>query len=347
MKKGQEKFLLGLDIGGTKVEGVIIKISSDTKNTLSSHGRSYFPIPSEFLKTNDKLWGEIIIRKRIPTERDRGYMPVMKDIAGLIKSLCEQTSLQIDDLLGIGAGMPGTIDPEKQIMLNGNSQIFINQNFTYDLCQLLASTPRIHLENDASCFALSEVMCGVGHDFYAHSGLKISQQVGIGIILGTGVGGGIIVDGKILSGRFGGGGEVGHTTLVPGGQKCYCGNFGCAEQYLSGPAMEAIYFERSNIKAKSAEIFSDNVSTVAQEVRDFYLNNLAIFLRNLTSIFDPDYFVLGGGVSNQPLLYNEGQKRLWDSTFLPQSKPLIYQHKLGDSAGVIGAAILLLTKNLE
>ena len=333
------KYLLGLDVGGTKVEAAILNISDEFSS------KKCIPIPSGYLSNTQKLWGTIIDRERILTERNRGYEPVMDSISKLISDICSKNKITLNQLYGIGVGMPGTIHPKKQYMLNGNSQIFIEKPFSEDLKKRLNLTEcNILLENDASCFALAEVMCGVGHDYLTSTGKQITDQIGVGIILGTGVGGGIVIKGKVLSGKIGGGGEIGHTTLYPNGRPCYCGEFGCVEQYLAGSSLEKIYFEKYNESKKSVDIFSDFESDKrSNELIQNYQDNLIIFLRNLASVFDPDYFVLGGGVSTQEILYIESENLLNKRVFVPNSCPKIYKHKLGDSAGVIGAAILPLT----
>ena len=225
-------------------------------------------------------------------------------------------------------------------MLNGNSQIFIGKSFAKDLNQYFESPVEILCNNDASCFALAEAKLGAGLKYREQFGIPLSQQISIGIILGTGCGGGIISNGKILNGQNGGGGEIGHSTLISNGHSCYCGRKGCAEQYLCGPALERSYGE----KIAARELF-ERAGAGEQKAIDClqsYQKNLIEFLTNLTSIFDPHFFVLGGGLSKQALLYQSLEKGLHAQTFVPQSNPVVYQHKVSDSAGVIGAALLTL-----
>ncbi|MBL6991019.1 MAG: ROK family protein [Bacteriovoracaceae bacterium] len=318
-----KNIILGLDIGGTKIEGILLQIEdqSQIKDTM-----------------------KILARQRVPTNRKRGYLPVMKTICELCTKLLDSQNLKISDIAGIGAGLPGAIHPQKQIMLNGNSSIFINQNFIEDLNNLLPEKTRIVCDNDASCFALAEVISGAGNKYQQMYDIPVSKQVGIGIILGTGVGGGIVIEGKLLRGIHGGGGEIGHTELVTGGNPCYCGHLGCVEQYLSGPGVESMYRAKTyGSELKAVDIF-EKANTlqdpICQQIIDEYKLNMIRFLRNLSNIFDPHYFVLGGGVSNQEQLYTL-EKSLAKICFNPVSSPNILQHQLGDSAGVIGAALLL------
>lgn len=142
--------------------------------------------------------------------------------------------------------------------------------------------------------------CGyLVHPYKRETGKEISSHIGIGIILGTGVGGGIVVDGKIFQGRNGGAGEVGHSIFKTGGHPCYCGRDGCVEQYLSGPAIEASFVSRMYSQIEklptTKEVFelARNLDPIAIAVVSRYQKDLRKFLLNLTNIFDPDYFVLG------------------------------------------------------
>ena len=269
----------------------------------------------------------------------------MNDISALCIKICNESSIELDQLEGIGVGMPGTVDPNSQEMLNGNSKIFINRPFRKDLSKLLKCTLQIFLENDASCFAFSEIICGVGQKYAEEFNIPVDQQIGIGVILGTGVGGGIVIKGNILTGKSGGGGEIGHGQLIINGKKCYCGQTGCAEQYLSGSSIEQEYLLSTKTEKSAKQIFADyQTNPNAKKILNNYLQILNIFLTNITNIFDPHYFVFGGGVSSQNLLYNQSQQLLKKSIFLPMACPEIYKNILGDSAGVIGAALLPLLR---
>jgi fructokinase len=140
---------------------------------------------------------------------------------------------------------------------------------------------------------------------------------------------------------MGGGGELGHTVLHSNGNSCYCGRLGCAEQYLSGPAIEALY-PNKNEKLSSKEIFekAKEGDALCKVTVHAYQENLVQFLTNLTNIFDPHFIVLGGGVSNQDEIRNNIEKKISEKCFLKSFPPKIYKHKFGDSAGVIGALLL-------
>jgi len=308
---------LGVDIGGTKIEVVTLELTFDT--------HVY----------------KIIDRKRKATDRHLGYKHIIEVIASLIEESLSHNQLDLTKIKSIGLGLPGTIDPETTLMLNGNTEVLIEKPVILDLRERLKYSGTITIDNDANLFALAEVYWGAGLEFAKESGRSAKTHQAIGLILGTGTGGGIILNGSILNGRHGGGAEVGHTTLHNNGIDCYCGQKGCAEQYLSGPGIEKNYFLLSGKKLNSSEIFSEAGKGEAQSLKivNNYKKDLTLFLTNLTNIFDPDYFVLGGGVSNQKMIYENLADLLYSQTFIKKARPKIYQHHIGDSAGVIGAAL--------
>ena len=291
--------VIGLDIGGTKIEIALI--------------------------ANNK----IILQERTPTERHKGYKHILDNVAKLIKSSVEQTNLKIDQFEGIGIGLPGSVDPNSMKMINGNTQAFIDKDFIADLQKELQTNINIKCANDANCFALAEAQLGVGINY-------ANESIGIGIIIGTGCGSGITINKKIFQGSRGGAGEAGHTTLHENGRDCYCGKNGCAELYLSGRGIEDQYFLTNGVREKATKILED------EELLTKYKKDLGKFLSNLTNILDPDYFVLGGGLSKYPHLYEGVDKILEEKQFLRgQIAPKIHQHIIGDSAGVLGAALLV------
>lgn len=306
-------YSLGLDIGGTKIESVIMKDD-----------------------------GEVLAKQRVATERDQGYNKVLEKISKLCLETIAQTDIKIKDLIGIGAGLPGAIEPKTGIMLNGNTEIFIGQKFQKDLREKLNFKQKIITANDANCFALAEAMFGAGKKYEQSTNIKSKDQTAIGIIIGTGCGGGLIVNNNIFLGKNGGATEIGHTNLVENGHQCYCSRRGCAESYLSGKGIELNFEIETGEKASSIEIFkrANKNEKSAVEFIDKYKALLLKFLLNLANIYDPHYFVLGGGVSLQKSIYENIESRLWKQTFIKNSRPKVYQHLIGDSAGVIGAASL-------
>ena len=318
-------FVIGVDVGGTKIEAVLLSLNSE----------------SQF---------KVIECKRISTLRERGYSSVLTRMIELLKILIRKLPQKIRSLSGIGIGLPGTVDPESGIMLNGNTSLFVGQPLKYHLQEALGnkSLP-IVLENDANCFTLAEAKAGAGFLYKKETGIAIENQIAIGIILGTGVGGGLVNHGRIFRGRKGGGLEIGHGPLGSRdqGKTCFCGLKGCAETYLSGTALiqdfKKLYPNASSIDIDGQSIFekAQNKKSLSHQIVSRYKKNLTLFLLNLTNIFDPDYFVLGGGVSNQLSLYENLEEELRRKSFVPESSPKVYQHQLGDSAGVFGAAFLV------
>lgn len=308
--------IAGFDIGGTKSEVAFIELDSDSFN--------------------------IICRERISTQRQRPYSELINRLKNLFFETMESAGLSLGQVESIGVGMPGTIHPETGIMLNGNSSVFVGNAIAKDLQVAIGHKHNIYCENDANCFAYAEAKFGAGKDFPK----LFEKQISLGIILGTGCGAGVTVYGNVLQGHHGGGGEVGHTELHTNGKACYCGGAGCAEQYLSGPALEGHFASRiySQIEKRpgAREIFElyDKKDPIATAVVKSYLQDLEKFLGNLSNAFAPDYFVLGGGVSLQPAIYEHFTKREASNLFIKGYPLNVFQHKLGDSAGVIGAAIL-------
>ncbi len=318
--------LLGFDIGGTKTEVSLFALGG---------GDGDFKVSTKDGKSDLK----VLASKRMPTSRQDGYETYLKNLLELIPAVTKEGSIEIDDLEGMGLGLPGSVHPETGKMLNGNTHMMIGKDVAGDIREALGFRSPIAVNNDASCFALAEALCGAGLKYEADHGLPISRQQSIGIILGTGCGGGLIYGGKILNGGKGGGGEIGHTTLVTDGHPCYCGRMGCAELYLAGPALE------KNMPGKKAtEIFelAEKKDPAALAVVNDYRQKLCDFLINLNNFYDPHYIVLGGGVSKQTVIYEGLEEELGKKMFVSGKTPNIYQHQLSDSAGVLGAAIMVL-----
>ena len=186
------------------------------------------------------------------------------------------------------------------------------------------------MENDANCFALAESSLGAGKGY----------NVIFGVILGTGVGGGIVINGSLHKGRTNIAGEWGHHTLHPNGRQCYCGKQGCVETYISGPALERRWFEITG-KKESLQSATQNLSSgKAEQWKNEFLENFGMALANVVDILDPDAIVLGGGVSNVSFLYDEGKKIVYEKVFNDLVNTPILKNKLGDSAGVFGACLL-------
>jgi fructokinase len=299
------KPLWGIDLGGTKIEGVILMSAED-------------PSP--------------VCRLRIPSEAEKGYEHVKNQIAMLVKMLSETSGLKPHV---IGFGTPGTLDPKTQTLKNSNSVCLNGMPFKKDVEQLLG-VPVI-IANDANCFALAETHFGAVRERLPEA------RVVFGVIMGTGVGGGIVVNGKVLNGKQGIAGEWGHIFLDESGGKCYCGRTGCVETILSGPALEKYYKSLSGKALKLPEImqlYEQEKDPHAENTIKRLLNFFGKGLSTVINILDPDIIILGGGVGNIHLLYAEGVKEVEKNIFNTFPKTLIVKPKLGDSAGVFGAALL-------
>jgi fructokinase len=236
----------------------------------------------------------------------------------------------------VGLGTPGVISPRTGLVKNSNTTGLNGKPLDKDLAALLARPVRI--ENDANCFALSEAVDGAG----------AGARVVFGVILGTGVGGGVIVEGKVLQGVNKVAGEWGHTPLpwmTPDeypGRRCYCGHDGCIETFLAGPALAYDYEKRSGVAAAGEEIAAraDAGEAAALETLDIYRDRLSRALAGVIDLLDPDVIVLGGGVSNIARIY-EGLRELTErQAFSDVIDTKIARNAHGDASGVRGAAWL-------
>ncbi len=295
--------LLGIDLGGTKIEGIVLKSKEN---------------PEE------------VIRHRVNTEEEKGYSHVITNIKSLVDYIEEKINHKFNK---IGIGTPGTIDPETGLLKNSNSQCLNGMSIKKDLANILNKT--ILIQNDANCFALAETLLGSVKEQYPDA-----KNV-FGIIMGTGVGGGVIIDGKTVYGNQGIGGEWGHTIVTDNGDHCYCGKRGCVESVISGRALQIYYSKISGKKLKLEEIFAKKDSdNHAKETFERLITHFGKGLSNVVNIIDPEVIVLGGGLSNIDELYSEGYDELKKYVFNPTFKTPLLKPKLGDSAGVYGAALL-------
>ena len=176
----------------------------------------------------------------------------------------------------------------------------------------------------------------------AESLMGAAKEFGLvfGVIMGTGVGGGIVIDGKLHSGRTNIGGEWGHHTLHRNGNPCYCGKTGCVETYISGPSLEKQWMKLTGKSQILPEILSNTNDEIGKKWKCEFLENFGYGLANVIDILDPDVIVLGGGLSNIDFLYSEGKDSVYEKVFSDLVETPIIKNKLGDSAGVYGAALL-------
>jgi len=263
-----------------------------------------------------------IQRKRIETHQENGYDSIVKSIISLINELKTETGEETS----VGICTPGVIDDNSGLIKNSNTRCLIGMPLKNDIEKALGH--EIVMENDANCFALAESLLGSAKGY----------DVVFGVIMGTGVGGGIVINGTLHKGSTNIAGEWGHHTLYPNGNGCYCGKQGCVETYISGPALEKRWLELTG-KKESLQSIASMASSSAQWKKEF-LENFGISLANVIDILDPDAIVLGGGVSNIPFLYDRGKKVVYEKVFSDSVDTPILKNSLGDSAGVFGVCMI-------
>ena len=299
-----DRIALGVDLGGTKIEAVVVQLD---------------PLKE-------------LARLRVPTERELGYEAVLARTADTAREAAALAGVDIASVPA-GVGMPGSVT-QHGLVKNSNTVCLTGRPFREDLARQLGRS--LAFDNDANCFALAETELGAAR---AHR-----DGVVFGVILGTGVGGGIVIGGRVWSGRHGIAGEWGHHAVwgaAPDARACYCGQRGCLEAYASGPAVEAEYARRAGKDASLAEIARRRESDEsAREAIESLLDAFGRGLANVIDVLDPSAVVLGGGVSNLDLLYTEGLSRVARYVFNDELTTPLLRNEMGDSAGVLGAALL-------
>jgi predicted NBD/HSP70 family sugar kinase len=293
----------GIDLGGTKIECAVL---DDANNNA------------------------VLIRKRVPTEAEQGYKHIVAQIKKLVNLVAEELG---EYPTTIGFATPGKLEPDTQVMKNCNTVCMNDQPMKRDIEEALGIS--IKIANDANCFAYAEALMGAGKDYP-------DAEVVFGVILGTGVGGGIVVNKKIINGTHGIGGEWGHNILIEDGEPCYCGKAGCVEKVISGPNLEKYYQKLSGTKKSLKDIAnSTEIDEFAKATIEHLVENYGKALSVITNILDPDLIIIGGGVGNIDVLYTEGYERLKKYIFNSRKvTTTIIKPTLGDSAGVFGAALL-------
>jgi fructokinase len=296
-------FRIGIDLGGTKIEGVILDPD-----------------------------GHPLVRRRVPTEQHRGYAHIVEATGGLVDDL----RAQAPECAAIGVGTPGAVSSRSGLIKNSNTACLNGRDLPGDLRRRIGLP--VMVENDANCFALAEATSGAGR----------GARVVFGIIIGTGCGGGLIVDGRLWSGPQHIAGEWGHHSIDPNGPECYCGQRGCVERFISGSAVQQRYRARTGAALAMDEIVArarvDEPG--ARAVFDDFLDHFGRAVANLIAILDPDVIVLGGGLSNIDELYDQGRAAVARYVFNDELRTPIRRNRHGDSAGVLGAALLTLADPL-
>jgi len=288
----------GIDLGGTKIEGIV----------LDPDGKELF-------------------RKRIPTDRERGYEPILDSIEELYEEM-------VDSIDGaehtFGIGTPGAVSSLTGLLSLSNTVCMNGKPLKKDLEARLGR--KIELQNDANCFAMAEATMGAGR----------GKRLVFGVIMGTGCGGGIVDEGKVVSGLNLRGGEWGHMSIDPNGPRCFCGRRGCVETFISGGGVEKRYErqfgERRSFKNVQADYEAGDPKAIA--FCDVFFRDFGRAVANLITVLDPDAVVLGGGVSRFNAIYTRGVEEVAKRILGDELRTPIMKHELGDSAGVIGAALI-------
>lgn len=298
------RYYWGVDLGGTKIECAVMSYDGD----------------------------RCVLRERIATQSEQGYEHVLQRIKLLVELCAEKVGEYPES---IGFGTPGTLDPQTGVMKNCNSTSLNGKPLDKDLERLLRVP--VKLANDANCFALAETRLGVVQQ------VKPDAEVVFGIIMGTGVGSGIVVNGKLIYGRHGIAGEWGHNVLEPDGCPCYCGKAGCVETVLSGKGLEAYYQHLAHRSLPLPEIveLAGQGDSHARRTLTRLIDNFGLAVAQIINVLDPDVIVVGGGVGNIDALYEQGPKAIEHHLFNPSLETKIVKPALGDSAGVFGAAMLV------
>jgi len=291
-------FQLGIDLGGTKIEGII----------LDEGGKEHF-------------------RKRITTEREKGYPVILENIKKEYDLLVSNIDKK-EYTLGIGT--PGAISIRTGLLKNSNTVCLNGKPLKEDLERILGRG--IAVQNDANCFAMAEALLGAGK----------GKDLVFGVIMGSGCGGGIVFKGQVLTGLQSISGEWGHMSIDPRGGVCYCGAHGCVETYISGGGIEKRYKEKFGERRALKNIVKDyrRGDEKAADCMRTLFRSFGRSMANLINILDPDIVVLGGGVSNIDELYTEGVREVERYVFSDSFETPIVRHEIGDSAGVIGAALI-------
>lgn len=300
------KPLWGIDLGGTKIEGVILRSMENPT---------------------------AVIRTRIDTEAAKGYPHIVQQIKKLVSNMEKESGLAAET---IGFGTPGVLDPILLTMKNCNSTQLNGMPLKKDIEEILEIP--IEIANDANCFALAETKWGIVKEKMPEA------KVVFGIIMGTGVGGGIVLNGHVWGGAHGIAGEWGHNFLDESGGPCYCGKTGCVEKVLSGPSLQDYYFSITGEKIKLKEIVSryeQGNDEAAKKTMDRLSHFFGKAVSVVTNLLDPDVIVVGGGVGNIDLIYKNGERSLREFIFNNRVDVKILKPSLGDSAGVFGAAALV------
>jgi len=316
-------YYIGIDLGGTNIA---VGIVDENKN--------------------------LVVKGSVPTGAERDGKEIIKDMADLCAKLVAEAGITFDDVEYAGIAAPGSIDPENGIVTYANNLPFNNFAIA-DILKSFIPIKKVYLENDANAAALGEAVAG------AARGVKHAVM----ITLGTGVGGGIIIDGKVYSGFNCKGGELGHIVIQHGGRPCSCGRLGCWEAYSSATGLINMTKEKlddcnkkglstlmngmvavdGKVSGKTAFACMKQGDVYAKEVVDEYISYLACGLSNIINIFQPEILVIGGGICNEKEYLTDPLNAIISgSTYGGNGDKctVLKIAELGNDAGIIGAAVL-------
>jgi fructokinase len=270
----------------------------------------------------------VICRTRVPTESASGYEHIVDRVRLVVERLEAESGRQRPRLIGVGT--PGAVEPSTGALKNSNTVCLNGRRLSDDLAVALGTDTR--LANDANCFALAEATLGAAR----------GRNVVIGLILGTGVGSGIVVHGRVLDGLHGIAGEWGHNPMCGESTPCYCGRAGCVETVISGPALERYYESKTGSRLALIDIVGRAPIDPAAEATLGRLSaTFGEAIAAVINIVDPDAIVIGGGVGNIDRLYEPATRAVVQRhLFNPELRTELLRPTLGDSAGVFGAALL-------
>ena len=270
--------------------------------------------------------GRELFRERVATDRS-SYGAVLAGVESVYRRMCDHAH---EAPYTLGIGTPGAISTRTGLLKNSNTTCLNGMPLAQDLRTRFGR--ELTIMNDANCFALAETLYGAGR----------SHRVVFGVIMGTGCGGGLVVDGRVHRGLQSIAGEWGHMSIDPAGPPCYCGARGCVETYISGSGLERRYVElageRLGVEAIVARARTGEARGTA--VMDEFFARFGRAMANLVAVLDPDVVVLGGGLSNIDELYTRGVAEVARRVFSDSFETPIVRNALGDSAGVIGAALV-------
>ena len=294
--------------------------------------------------------GKIILKKSVPTCAEKGGEYIIEAMSKIVLDLLKEQKITFDDVKSVGIGSPGTIDKKTGTVLYANNLDFNNMPVRDKMIEYFGRNVDIYIDNDANCAAWAEFVAGAAK----------GTENAVMITLGTGVGGGIIINGRLYSGFNYCGAELGHVVIEENGIPCSCGRVGCWEAYSSATAlirmtkekaeqnkdslMWEYYNEKGQWSGRTAFLAADDGDKAACEVVETYINYLACGVANMINIFMPEVLVIGGGVANEgenllaPLREKVMSQIYGNMTGVPQTR--IVAATTGNDAGIIGAALL-------